>query len=56
MNKPIIAILLSLTLLLPACMGDETELIGTEFIEPPDAPDFTLLDQNGDLFTFSDLE
>ncbi len=56
MNKPIISILLGLTLLLPGCMGDETELIGTEFIDPPDAPDFTLLDQNGDLFTFSDLE
>ena len=58
MNKPIIAILLSLTLLLPGCMGDgdRTELIGTEFIDPPEAPDFSLFDQNGDLFRFSDYE
>ena len=56
MNKPVIAILLSITLLLPGCMGDETELIGTEFIDPPEAPDFVLFDQNGDLFRFSDHE
>ena len=56
MSKPIIAVLLSLTLILPGCMGDETELIGTEFIDPPEAPDFVLFDQNGDLFRFSDHE
>ena len=48
MNKTSMAILLSLTLLLPGCMGDEIELIGTEYLEPPEAPDFSLFDQNGD--------
>ena len=56
MNKTSMAILLSLTLLLPGCMGDEIELIGTEYLEPPEAPDFSLFDQNGDLFTFSEHE
>ncbi|MBS65797.1 MAG: hypothetical protein CMA93_05715 [Euryarchaeota archaeon] len=56
MDKRVIALLLSVTIFLPGCMGDEAELIGTEFIDPPDAPDFSLFDQNGDLFTFSDHE
>ena len=56
MNKPSIAILLSLTLLLPGCMSDDIELIGTEYLDPPEAPDFTLFDQNGDVFKFSDHE
>lgn len=56
MNKPSVAILLSLTLLLPGCMSDDIELIGTEYLDPPEAPDFSLFDQNGDVFRFSDHE
>jgi len=32
------------------------ELYGIEYRDPPDAPDFTLFDQNGDVFTLSDFE
>ena len=44
---------------LSGCMGgvdDEIEYNGIEYREPPDAPDFTLLDQNGEEFTLSELE
>ncbi len=41
------------------CLGqseDKVEFNGIEYREPPAAPDFTLLDQNGAEFTLSDLE
>ena len=56
MNKPSVAVVLSLALLLPGCMGGEMELNGTEFLDPPEAPDFTLFDQDGEVFRFSDYE
>jgi len=61
MRRPIALILVVLLLSgwLSGCMGvvdDEIEYNGIEYREPPDAPDFTLLDQNGEEFTLSDLE
>ncbi|MFL2493914.1 MAG: SCO family protein [Candidatus Thalassarchaeum sp.] len=57
MQRHCTAILLALTLLLPGCLGDsQTELIGIEYRDPPEAPDFSLFDQNGDVFRFSDHE
>jgi protein SCO1/2 len=47
------------SLLLSGCVGeseDELEFNGTEFGDPPLAPDFTLTDQHGDALTLSDLE
>ena len=44
-------------MIIPGCLGDSgesTEILGTEYRDPPDAPDFTLFDQNGDIFRFSD--
>jgi cytochrome oxidase Cu insertion factor (SCO1/SenC/PrrC family) len=61
MRRRIALILVALLLSgwLSGCMGgadDEIEYNGIEYREPPDAPDFTLLDQNGEEFTLSDLE
>ena len=61
MRRPIALLLVSLLLSgwLSGCMGgvdDEIEYNGIEYREPPDAPDFTLLDQNGEEFTLSELE
>ena len=44
-------------MIIPGCLGDSsesTEILGTEYRDPPEAPDFTLFDQNGDIFRFSD--
>ncbi len=54
-----LSILLVASLLLSGCVGeaeDELEFNGTEFGNPPLAPDFTLTDQHGDALTLSDLE
>lgn len=54
-----LSILLVASLLLSGCVGeaeDELEFNGTEFGDPPLAPDFTLTDQHGDALTLSDLE
>ncbi|MEO2242625.1 MAG: SCO family protein [Candidatus Poseidoniia archaeon] len=55
----LLSILLVTSLLLSGCVGeseDELEFNGTEFGDPPLAPDFTLTDQHGDALTLSDLE
>lgn len=60
--RQIIAIALVTVMLsggLSGCLGEDEEKIefnGIEYREPPSAPDFTLLDQNGAEFTLSDLE
>ena len=44
-------------MILPGCLGDtgeSTEILGTEYRDPPEAPDFTLFDQDGDIFRLSD--
>ena len=58
MGQKIFAILL-VSILLSGCLGqddNDIEFNGIEYREPPDAPDFTLIDQNGQEFTLSDLE
>ena len=58
MRQGIGAVLLAGLLVLPGCIGSDSgiELYGVEYREPPDAPDFTLFDQNGDSFTLSEDE
>ena len=47
------AAILALSFLLAGCIGPEgTEILGTEYRNPPDAPDFTLKNQFGDLIPF----
>ncbi len=49
--------LITLSILAPGCLGDSsesTEILGIEYKDPPDAPDFALFDQNGDVFRLSD--
>jgi len=58
MQKSVISILL-VSIMITGCLGQgqggsDLEFNGIEYREPPTAPDFTLLDQNGDSFTLSD--
>ena len=58
MHKSAISILL-VSIMITGCLGqgqggEDLEFNGIEYREPPTAPDFTLLDQNGDSFTLSD--
>ena len=58
MRRKIFAILL-VSIMLSGCLGqneNDLEFNGIEYREPPNAPDFTLIDQNGEEFTLSDLE
>lgn len=52
------SILLSLILLLPGCIdgNDDSNILGTEYKDPPLAPDFTLQNQDGELVSFADYE
>ena len=53
MHQKIFAILL-VSILLSGCLGqddNDIEFNGIEYREPPEAPDFTLIDQNGEEFT-----
>ena len=55
MRRKMFAILL-VSIMLSGCLGqnnNDIEFNGIEYREPPDAPDFTLLDQNGQEFTLS---
>jgi cytochrome oxidase Cu insertion factor (SCO1/SenC/PrrC family) len=58
MRKEMVAALLACILLLPGCIASEdgVDLFGIEYREPPEAPDFTLFDQNGESFTLSEYE
>ena len=58
MRRKFFAILL-VSIMLSGCLGqnaDDIEFNGIEYRDPPDAPDFTLLDQHGEQFTLSDLQ
>jgi len=58
MREETVAALLACILLLPGCIASENgvDLFGVEYRDPPEAPDFTLFDQNGDPFTLSEYE
>ena len=58
MSKEMVAALLTCILLLPGCIAseDEVDLFGVEYRDPPEAPDFTLFNQNGAAFTLSEYE
>ena len=49
----------SIILLSSGCLGQgegELEFLGIEYRDPPEAPNFVLFDQNGDVFELSDHE
>ena len=51
--------LIVLSVLIPGCLGgedDAIEILGTEYWDPPDAPDFVLFDQDGVVFRLSEHE
>ena len=51
------ALILSLVVLTAGCSGPEgVELLGTEYRDPPEAPDFTLKNQYGNEITLSKFE
>ena len=52
------SIFLTLVLLSSGCIGgsDNSNILGTEYKDPPLAPDFTLKNQDGELVKFSDYE
>ena len=58
MRKEMVAALLACILLLPGCIASEdgVDLFGVEYRDPPEAPAFTLFDQNGNQFTLSEYE
>ncbi|MGY8644530.1 MAG: SCO family protein [Candidatus Poseidoniales archaeon] len=53
-----LSLFISLILLSSGCIqsNNNIELFGTEYKDPPDAPDFTLLNQDGESVTLSDYE
>ena len=55
MNKSLV-ILVTSCLFLSGCLqsSNDLSLYGTEYKNPPDAPDFTLLNQDGESVTLSD--
>ena len=53
------ALALSLILLSSGCLGQgqgDTEFLGIEYRDPPEAPNFVLFDQNGDVFELLEHE
>ena len=57
MSGGIRAAILASLLLLAGCIGPEgTEILGTEYRDPPDAPDFTLKNQFGEDISLSDFD
>ncbi len=57
MRGPYASLILSLIVLSAGCAGpDSVELLGTEYREPPEAPDFTLKNQYGSEVSLSDFE
>ena len=56
MGGKIIATLVSILLLIPGCVESDAELIGQEYRDPPEAPDFTLKNQRGEEVSLSDYE
>ena len=57
-KKPILSIFLIIILISSGCVGgnENSKILGTEYKDPPLAPDFILTNQFGDLVTFSDYE
>ncbi len=51
-------LLVGFLLISSGCLGqgDDLEFLGIEYRDPPEAPDFTLFDQNGEIFELSDHE
>ena len=57
MSVGVRAAILAPLLLLAGCIGPEgTEILGTEYRDPPDAPDFTLKNQFGEDISLSDFD
>ncbi|MEC7364717.1 MAG: SCO family protein [Candidatus Thermoplasmatota archaeon] len=57
MSAGVRAAILALSFLLAGCIGPEgTGIIGTEYRNPPDAPDFTLKNQFGEDVSLSDFD
>lgn len=59
MHRECIAVAICVTVLLSGCMSSEEQgpsLIGTEYRDPPEAPDFTLKNQDGLEISLSDFE
>ena len=57
MSARVGAAILVFSLLLAGCIGPEgTEILGTEYKNPPDAPDFTLENQFGEDVSLSDFD
>ena len=57
MPREIVATLLAVVILLPGCLeSGGPDLIGSEYRDPPTAPNFTLINQNGDNVSLSDFE
>ncbi len=57
MSVGVRAVILALSFLLAGCIGPEgTEILGTEYRNPPDAPDFTLKNQFGEDVSLSDFD
>ncbi len=57
MSAGVRAAILALSFLLAGCIGPEgTEILGTEYRNPPDAPDFTLKNQFGEDVSLSDFD
>ena len=57
MSAGVRAAILALSFLLAGCIDPEgTEILGTEYRNPPDAPDFTLKNQFGEDVSLSDFD
>ena len=57
MSAVVRAAILAVSFLIAGCIGPEgTEILGTEYRDPPDAPDFTLKNQFGEDVSLSDFD
>jgi cytochrome oxidase Cu insertion factor (SCO1/SenC/PrrC family) len=59
MSSRTVALLFSLILLLPGCLGSGeggVELLGIEYKDPREAPDFTLINQDGESVSLDDYD
>ena len=57
MKNPLAALIIALVVLSAGCSGSESsELLGTEYKDPPEAPEFTLKNQAGGEVSLSDFE
>ena len=57
MSRRIRTAILVFSFLIAGCIGPEgTEILGTEYRDPPDAPDFSLKNQFGEDVSLSDFD